>query len=275
MTDDRPTTDVIADRGFGWRPEFPDVRDYRIARLLGPGAPPPPDSFSFRKDQSPVRNQGAIGSCVGMSTAGAVECLRRKDLDEYSTIYSPIFLYYEARKLQGWVDVDSGCYIRDAVKTAQKVGVAVESHWPYREDRFTDSPSSTAYEGATRWKLGAYFRCDTGPDILKALEQGYPVVGGFVCYSNMFTREVDRTGIVPLPGAEDYVLGGHAVLFTGWDKERKLVEFKNSWGPEWGDGGYGWLPYRYIDDRNMSDDFWCLTEEDESSFRGEAPIYKE
>jgi hypothetical protein len=32
---------------------------------------------------------------------------------------------------------------------------------------------------------------------------------------------------------------------------------RNSWGTGWGDGGYGWLPYKYVED-GLAVDFWSL-----------------
>lgn len=45
--------------------------------------------------------------------------------------------------------------------------------------------------------------------------------------------------------------GGHAVLLVGFDSERKLFIFKNSWGPLWGIQGYGSASFDHID--NYSD----------------------
>jgi len=36
---------------------------------------------------------------------------------------------------------------------------------------------------------------------------------------------------------------------------------RNSWGPSWGDGGYGWLPYRYIE-TGLAEDFWSILKKD-------------
>lgn len=41
--------------------------------------------------------------------------------------------------------------------------------------------------------------------------------------------------------------GFHAVVVTGYDLEKKVLFFKNSWGKEWGHEGYGTLPLDVLD----------------------------
>ena len=36
---------------------------------------------------------------------------------------------------------------------------------------------------------------------------------------------------------------------------------RNSWGPEWGNRGYGWLPYRYVLEKRTAD-WWSLLDWD-------------
>lgn len=35
--------------------------------------------------------------------------------------------------------------------------------------------------------------------------------------------------------------GGHVVVLIGYDPTTRRLEFRNSWGANWGEGGYGWI----------------------------------
>ena len=69
---------------------------------------------------------------------------------------------------------------------------------------------------------------------------------GVACFREIFF--VDDTGVIPYPANPDEMLGGHAVCAVGYDDSKQLVKFKNSWSFAWGQNGYGYLPYKYIDD---------------------------
>ena len=73
--------------------------------------------------------------------------------------------------------------------------------------------------------------------------------------------------MIPLhfPSPEERVLGGHAIVAVGYDdkkqigKEKGALLIRNSWGTEWGELGYGWLPYAYVESR-LAVDFWSLVQ---------------
>lgn len=50
---------------------------------------------------------------------------------------------------------------------------------------------------------------------------------------------------------QEITCGGHAVLLVGYNSEKKLFVFKNSWGPKWGENGFGFATAEHID--NFSD----------------------
>ena len=89
------------------------------------------------------------------------------------------------------------------------------------------------------------------------LAMGLPFVGGFTCYKSLMDDEVAKTGDVPMPKDNESVIGGHAILFVGYDDATKRVIFRNSWGEGWGKKGYGTLPYDYLVP-DLSDDFWVI-----------------
>jgi C1A family cysteine protease len=90
------------------------------------------------------------------------------------------------------------------------------------------------------------------------LANGRPIVIGFSVYDSFESQEVAQTGMVPMPGSNESMLGGHAVLLVGYDDPRQLWIVRNSWGESWGDKGYFYMPYQYLTDPGLADDFWVL-----------------
>jgi C1A family cysteine protease len=53
------------------------------------------------------------------------------------------------------------------------------------------------------------------------------------------------------------------VLGVGYDDAAKRFTVRNSWGADWGMKGYFTIPYDYLDNRNLSDDFWTIRREEQ------------
>jgi len=87
----------------------------------------------------------------------------------------------------------------------------------------------------------------------------YPFVFGFSVYESFEGEEVKATGIASLPKKNEQCLGGHAVLAVGYDNTTNRFLVRNSWGDSWGIKGYFTLPYEYLLNENLSDDFWNIT----------------
>ena len=67
-----------------------------------------------------------------------------------------------------------------------------------------------------------------------------------------------HTGVAAMPGAGETALGGHAVMAAGYDDGSARFLVRNSWGASWGMGGYFTLPYAYLSNANLADDFWTI-----------------
>jgi C1A family cysteine protease len=245
----------------GWRKDPPDHRDESLVMSGLLASAPMSALVDLSAICSPVEDQGQLGSCVANSSTSAMEALLKKT-SRPVVDFSRLFVYYYARKIDGVLPTeDSGCNIRSAMKCLAYFGVSLESLWPYDEERFSLAPSYTAIKDARRHQILKYFRCPNLITAKRSLAQGFTVVGGFSVPENMMSDECARTGIVKYPEPTEGFTGGHAIHFVGYNDQTQLLKFQNSWGTGWGDRGFGYLPYKFVDE-GLSQDFWTIRSEE-------------
>lgn len=242
---------------YGWRPSLPDQRD-RVFHAPRGVTVSLPAVHSLRAACPPVYDQLDLGSCVPNAVASAYQMEAMK-LGRGSEKPSRLFLYYNGRAIEGSVAEDSGTYVRDVFKAAAHDGCPSERLWRYDTRRFTEQPPASVYKTGQQHQALQYLRVRQTPAQIKAcLFAGFAVVFGFTVYESFESPEVARTGMVPMPAADEKDVGGHGVKIVGYDDPRGLYEVKNSWGHRWGDGGYFWIPQAYVHDPNLAADFWTL-----------------
>jgi C1A family cysteine protease len=241
--------------GYGWVPDLPDHRDFMYSAVRKPAKLP--SSVDLRPGCSKVEDQGQLGSCTGNALVGALEFLEMKDKVPYIEL-SRLFIYYNERVIEHSVASDSGAQIRDGIKTLAKQGVCSEKCWPYDISKFTIKPDAPCYKEATSHKITTYHRILTVDEMRACLADGYPFVFGFSVYESFESQQVDQTGIVPMPQSGEQQVGGHAVVGVGYDDSTKRFIVRNSLGEGWGMKGYFTIPYDYLGNRNLSDDFWTI-----------------
>ncbi len=241
---------------YGWTPDLPDQRDRYYAAIA---APPRklPKSVDLRTTCSSVENQGQLGSCTANALVGNLEYLEKK-AGLPATDLSRLFIYYNERAIEGTVSQDSGAMIRDGVKTLVKQGVCPEADWPYDVAKFAVKPSAACYTEALNHQVTSYHRIVTLQEMRMCLAEGYPFVFGFTVYESFESPAVAKSGKLNLPKRTEKVLGGHAVMAAGYNDAAKRFLVRNSWGTDWGQLGYFTMPYAYLDNRNLSDDFWTI-----------------
>jgi C1A family cysteine protease len=260
-------TPVVVPPKYDRKSDKPDPQD--VLYTPEPGTAVIGNKCDLRPLCSPVFNQGQVGSCTGNAAAGAFEFLQLKELREsalgaaenFDGRYEPasrLFIYYNERRLNSDTGEDAGATLRDAVKSLLYYGACKESSWPYVESNAFTLPPVAAYHEAYEHRISKYYRFADFDHIKHSLSAGYPVIFGIMIFESFESEEVARTGVVPMPGPNERELGGHAVMMVGYDDDFQHVIVRNSWGTNWGDKGYFYLPYAYITNPNLAEDFWTL-----------------
>jgi C1A family cysteine protease len=242
---------------YGWVADLPDQRDFSYS------APAPllmalPPSVDLRPHCPPVYDQGQLGSCTGNAIGGAIQFEQIKQ-GVSNFVPSRLFIYYEERVIEHTVNSDSGAQIRDGIKVVAKQGAPPETDWPYDISKFTEKPPAVAFADAAKNKVISYQRVTRALSQFKGcLASGYPFVFGFTVYDSFESMAVARSGHAPMPQPGEKVAGGHAVLAVGYDDQNQWFIVRNSWAATWGMKGYFTLPYQYLLETNLSDDFWTI-----------------
>lgn len=90
------------------------------------------------------------------------------------------------------------------------------------------------------------------------MAEGFPFAFGFSVYERFESAAVAKSGVLDMPKSNERQLGGHAVCAVGYDDKAKRLIVRNSWGAGWGMKGYFTMPYDYVVNSNLSDDFWTI-----------------
>lgn len=222
------------------------------------------------KDFPEILNQYWLGACTGYAITAAGQVIARENSPIGAYHYlNPLYLYRKERELMGTTDYDSGAYIRDGLKIMKNFGCCTISRYAAIEEgetvtldlnRFREQPTQEAEENAAAHKINSYHRIMQVHQIKQALADGDLVVMGIEIYNSFESEETARTGFVSMPDkGVEYSLGGHAVLAYDYDEDINGTEYiicRNSWGKEWGDNGFFYLPMAFIG-RYVSD-MWVV-----------------
>jgi len=241
-------------------PDHPDHRDYQIKfhrdhlTLLGKSQnlliPPIVD---LRHQNPPIYDQGALGSCTANAAAA---CFQYSEKIKPSWMPSRLFIYYETRALMNTITQDSGATLRDTIKVLLTKGTPHETDWPYVISQFTTTPPDYIYNKAANNKIGLYARVNQTPSQIElALYNKFCIMCGILVYDNFYDSP---KGDIMLPDFKSKLLGGHAIVMVGYNRNKKRFICRNSWGTSWGNKGYFTLPYQYILDPNLTWDFWVI-----------------
>jgi hypothetical protein len=192
----------------------------------------------------PPGNQGEQGSCVGWAVAYALKSYQQEvqkhwALNTTDHVFSPAYIYNQL-KTSG--TCQSGISYVDALDLLRREGVSPWNRFPYDSSTCVAVPDSTVKSIAAQYAVADWRRVNVQDEteVKNELAAGFPVLAGIVVDPAFF--HLGNSVYAQFSGQNR---GGHAVALVGYDDNKGGGAFKiiNSWGANWGDGGYGWISY--------------------------------
>ncbi len=221
-------------------------------------------SIDLRSGFTPIKSQGQQGACLAFALTSVYEYFLKLNKDDNPNL-SEAFLYYNAREKVGKTSDDQGAILGYSIESLTEQGICVESLCPYDENIYDRKPSPEAYADASgrRVRRALNVKC-TIDDIKSALEDGYPVA---ICLNLYPSFGSGYKGFVTHPSEEEKnneekreEHGRHAMVVCGYSQENKFFIVRNSWGEDFGDHGYCYLPYSYVADSTLMNWACIITE---------------
>ncbi len=201
-----------------------------------------------------VRNQGALGSCAAFATTSIMEATLKIKGKKRDTL-APLFFYYATRqamqesgRMAKATKRDTGSFMDLAARTAVKVGAPGEDMVPYRDGKqgLAYDPTDDEFSAAKQFQMLKTKRVSTVKGMKSALASKHPIIIGVPLYQSFMTKEFAKSGEMVLPQKGEQIIGGHAMAMVGYDDAKESFIVRNSWGKDWGKGGYFYMPYEYF-----------------------------
>lgn len=161
--------------------------------------------------------------------------------------FNPLYIFIRSLQLEGTplIEQEKGASLYTSARVSKLFGNVTTDVWPYAPEANwpLDEPPGLD-EKAAPYRIHHYFRVRDENEIRCALTKGFPVSISIPIFSQWYKAE---NGIIQFPGHNDAITDMHAVTIVGYRNDDQFFCFRNSWGKQWGDEGYGWLPYGYFD----------------------------
>lgn len=211
-----------------------DRRTFKLSRILEvTGLPVKTDNVQY---ELPVRDQGNLPICAGMAGSADQELNDVQDVGLKEHL-SPMFLYNN-RKNQNSDGMDN----LDLMKIRQKKGTCLDRLYPVGVE---EEPSQEAVIDALDHRIGPYAQINTLTELKSILAWGRSVIIAVPVYNFTPRMWYQRPG--------DVFEGGHDMKAVDYNDETRKILIKNSWGTEFGNGGYIEMDY---DDFDLAWEFW-------------------
>lgn len=220
----------------------------------------PPAKVDLRHSLSAVEHQGKTESCAAHAAAGAYEYLLRRHQADAGYDVSRLFIYYNARAFASSDTSsikDEGASLPNVMKALKQHGACREKSWPFEVGSVNQAPPENLYEEGKRLVIEGEESVPTTMAAWKAaLANGHPILFAVQIFRSFVSH---RAGLIPMPTSADRkaASSGHAMLCVGYSDADAVFIVRNSYGTEFGDAGYCYIPYNYMMSYNYHDS-WII-----------------
>lgn len=185
---------------------------------------------------SPVKQQGLFNACSVFASLAVMETLVAMEDDRFADDYRSLsegFCYFKSPGLFKYI---TGLRLDQVLESLTERGVPPRSDFPYGLKAFF---SGTADEHKGRMlKISSFAVLSGLYEIKKWLRERGPLISLMDYHPDfIFYREgIYKPAFGPC-------MGGHAVAVIGYDDGQSAWICKNSWGENWGEGGFFRIAY--------------------------------
>jgi len=241
--------DYLRARKSGFIKQDEDPRDYQFVA----SAANYPQKVDLRDKFQPIRHQLTSQACTGFAVASVVEYFLNKDYNLNREV-SPLYIWYFGKKLHGWETENKGVWLRYTLKALFNDGFAYEYNLPfdrhYLDDKLIYHFNKIIKDVSTFFLDKFQYEIMPSTKIIDALSMGIPVWLGLNLNSSFFGN---RSGIITNGKPLNLF---HAMVVVGYDLEKRVYILRNSWGTSWGDYGYCYVPFEYLEEN--AHDITCI-----------------
>jgi hypothetical protein len=229
----------VLNTGLIFTPESVLAKAKRVQKTRG--TLPPRIDLASR--MPPPNDQGSQSSCVGWAVAyGArsyYQGLDTSELRDPKLSFSPAYIYNQIRGDKN--SCEEGSYINQALDLMKNQGVATLADFSYSKSNCSKLPDPEVKNSAKKNNIKDWSYIWPGDlgSVKSELYKGNPVIVAM----NVDKSFVDIRGNTVYANKQIGSRSGHAMVIIGYDDTRKAFHLLNSWGTDWGNGGYGWVDY--------------------------------
>ena len=187
---------------------------------------------------TPVKDQGACGSCVAFGTIATIECQaniqQNKDTLDLNLSEADLFFCGAGQRC------DQGWWPTYALDYAKNKGIADDKCFIY-DDR--NMECSLCDDKSERFaKIGNWYETINVNKRKEWLDEKGPMVACMAVYRDFFSY---KSGVYRHVTGD--LAGYHAVSCIGYSQRENCWICKNSWGEDWGDEGFFKIAYGQAD----------------------------